>query len=778
MSFVMSCRARSLVRAHGVAGVAPQAWVSGFLALLASVVVALLLATTAHAQDAPEWFDDDDALLSPGPSSEVSGLGPLMMRELLSAPVLGYVQLSPSGRYLTYQIRSNSRGRLYLRDLETGEQITLMEVGLIGEQQTMRVASLSWKDDERLIVGVVEQQYGNIRTGTSLPMLIDPSRNWRRTERSVSGFLMFRPDGTRTLIASDFSVGSDRIIGLTSVMRERGDEIIITVTSRTGHVGTRRVNVETGEINLLDAGTRYISAYHVDADGQVVGRIRGANARGDRSIIERRGDDGRWHRVANISRRDLEAQPELTILGPTGSPGEFFVIRRPDDGVSGTSAVHRYDFTTGSLGASIYAHPVYDADTIMVSSSGEFLAGCYWADIYRCDFTNPETAQTMAGLHRFFEDERNIRITSYSRDNARWVLSVSGPDEPGTYYLYDRNRQQVELIGNAYPELAMERMGVMRRIDYTARDGTSLFGYLTELPGASAPRPLVVLPHGGPEVRDNFEFSIWVQFLASRGYAVFQPQFRGSSGFGRDFARAGYGQWGALMQDDVTDGVMHLVNENLVDGDAMCIMGASYGGYVALWAGATQQSLYRCVISVAGVSDPVAIQQWERRTHGEDSPRFQYWAQSLGHPVRDRERLESISPIRHAERWSLPTLLIHGELDGIVPFEQSESMARALRRAGREVETVWLEYARHSGWHYFNQNRAFAQIERFLLTHIPPAGWNGVLPEWELYERSQGRPHERRLYVIRDDPNLSNGAPRGARRDGQETWPGAAPSGQ
>jgi alpha-beta hydrolase superfamily lysophospholipase len=748
MSFVMSCRARSRVRAHGVAGFAPQAWVSGFLALLASVAVALLLATTVHAQDAEEGPEGAVEEQGTGVALELGGAGPLIMWELLSEPVLNHVQLSPSGRYLSYEVRHQGRGRLYLRDLETGERVSLMDVGEIGDSQIMRVGALHWKNDESLVVEVLEQRYGIIRTGSSLPMLIDPSRNWRRDDYSARGFLLFRPDGTRSLITSDFAIGTDRIVGLASVLRGQSDEIIITVTTRTGHVGTRRVNIHTGQHRMQDEGVRYISAYHIDANGQVVGRIRGANARGDRSIIERRGEDGRWHRVANISRRDLEAQPELTILGPTDSPGEFFVIRRPDDGVSGTSAVHRYDFTTGSLGPSVYAHPVYDADAIMVSSSGEFLAGCYWADVYRCDFANPETAQTMAGLHRFFEDERNIRITSQSRDNARWVLSVSGPDEPGTYYLYDRNRQQVELIGNAYPALAMERMGVMRRIDYTARDGTRLFGYLTEMPGASAPRPLVVLPHGGPEVRDHYDYDLWVQFLASRGYAVFQPQFRGSSGFGRDFARAGYGQWGALMQDDVTDGVMHLVNENLVDGDAMCIMGASYGGYVALWAGATQQSLYRCVISIAGVSDPVAIQQWERRTYGEDSTRFQYWAQSLGHPVHDRERLESISPIRHVDRWSLPTLLIHGRLDGVVPIEQSESMARALRRAGHEVETVWLSSARHSRWRYPDQNEAFAEIERFLFTHIPPPGWDGTMPEWHAFETRPEIAFSSRIYTI------------------------------
>ena len=334
----------------------------------------------------------------------------------------------------------------------------------------------------------------------------------------------------------------------------------------------------------------------------------------------------------------------------------------------------------------------------------------------------------MTGVSRFFEDDRNVVPVSRTRDATKWVLFVSGPDEPGTYYLYDTVTRSVDVIGSAYGRVAPEGLRRTRRFDYAARDGAALHGYLTVPASASgAPGPLVVMPHGGPESRDALAYDPWVQFLASRGYAVFQPNFRGSSGFGRAFVEAGYGQWGRRMQDDVTDGVFSLIEHNLADPSRICIVGASYGGYAALWGGAREPDLYRCVISIAGVADLRALMRRERRVEGSNSESYEYWRASIGDPGRDRARLEAVSPIRFVEDWRPPVLLIHGDEDDVVSYDQSRDMDRALRRAGKEVRFVTLEGEGHSGWREDDHALALREIEAFLSRHLPVD--SGPLPD-------------------------------------------------
>jgi dipeptidyl aminopeptidase/acylaminoacyl peptidase len=326
----------------------------------------------------------------------------------------------------------------------------------------------------------------------------------------------------------------------------------------------------------------------------------------------------------------------------------------------------------------------------------------------------------MAALRRHFGEDASLRIASRSDDGGLWVIGVTAPHNPGALYLYRSAEKRLEPIGATHAGLPETALGRAFRYDYRAADGTALFGYLTRPShdtGAAA--PLIVMPHGGPEVRDQLTYDMWAQFLASRGYQVFQPNFRGSAGMGRDFATAGYGEWGGRMQDDVTAGVEQLVREGLADRSQVCILGASYGGYAALWAGATQGDLYRCVISVAGISDLPALMVHTRRVNGDDSDTYAYWLRSIGDPGRDRERLETTSPLRHVDGWRTPTLLIHGSADDLVPFDQSRTMERALRSAGADVRLVELENEGHNGWSTRNEALVLTEIETFLARHLP-----------------------------------------------------------
>ncbi len=237
-------------------------------------------------------------------------------------------------------------------------------------------------------------------------------------------------------------------------------------------------------------------------------------------------------------------------------------------------------------------------------------------------------------------------------------------------------------------------------INYKARDGKELTGYLTA-PAAADPKaklPLVLMPHGGPEMRDSLSFNPWVQYLVARGYAVFQPNFRGSAGFGRAFAESGYGEWGRKMQDDLTDAVKTLVDQGPVDPARMCIVGASYGGYAALAGAALTPDLYKCAVSIAGISDLEDFIGWRKRNWGSDSEGYTYWLKAIGDPDKDEARLREVSPLAQAGRIKIPLLLIHGNEDFIVPIAQSKAMKKALDKTGRKTELITLKDEGHSYW--------------------------------------------------------------------------------
>jgi dipeptidyl aminopeptidase/acylaminoacyl peptidase len=260
---------------------------------------------------------------------------------------------------------------------------------------------------------------------------------------------------------------------------------------------------------------------------------------------------------------------------------------------------------------------------------------------------------------------------------------------------------------------------MVKPVAFNAADGTPLTGYLT-IPNVADPKnlPLVVFPHGGPAARDELEFDWWAQAMASRGYAVLQVNYRGSSGFGRKFLEAGYGEWGRKMQTDLSDGVAWLASQGTVDPKRVCIAGASYGGYAALAGAALQPGVYRCAVSVSGPSELGRMVAWARENHSLTAQR--YWLRFMGADGVHDQALADISPADHAGAVTAPVLLIHGRDDAVVPFEQSQIMADALRRAGKTVDLVPLDHEDH----YLSSGATRLQMLRavidFLQKNNPP----------------------------------------------------------
>jgi dipeptidyl aminopeptidase/acylaminoacyl peptidase len=234
-------------------------------------------------------------------------------------------------------------------------------------------------------------------------------------------------------------------------------------------------------------------------------------------------------------------------------------------------------------------------------------------------------------------------------------------------------------------------------IHYAAADGTTIPAYLTLPNGRAAENlPLIVFPHGGPLAADEPGFDWWAQAMASRGYVVLQPEFRGSDGYGYSHTIAGFGQFGRKMQTDLSDGVRFLASEHIIDPKRVCIVGGSYGGYAALAGPTLDRGVYRCAVSVAGISDPRAFLRWvEHRESKTDSLPIRFWTRFMGVENRDDPKLLEISPLSHADNADAPILLIHGSDDTVVPIEQSEDMADALKAAGKPVTFIKLKSEDH-----------------------------------------------------------------------------------
>lgn len=319
--------------------------------------------------------------------------------------------------------------------------------------------------------------------------------------------------------------------------------------------------------------------------------------------------------------------------------------------------------------------------------------------------------------------DATIYLDSWSDDRSVMLYHVFAPSLGDVWLIHRSADDSLALVANRRPKIPPAAIGYMMSIEYKAQDGLNIQAILTVPPNydpnSKVPLPTIVLPHGGPAAYDRFDFDYMAQFFANRGYAVLQPNFRGSEGFGQAFEDAGRGEWGGKMQDDITDGVKALITAKITDPDRVCIAGASYGGYAALAGAVFTPDLYKCVIAVAPVSDLNQMLRDERRDHGNNHWVVSYWKDAMADGDARRKKLQSISPANYAANATAPILLIHGDDDTVVPYEQSTRMKRALEREGKSVELIKLKGEDH--WLSVAETRMqmLQAMDRFLTTHMP-----------------------------------------------------------
>ena len=300
------------------------------------------------------------------------------------------------------------------------------------------------------------------------------------------------------------------------------------------------------------------------------------------------------------------------------------------------------------------------------------------------------------------------------------VVRVFGQHNGAAFMLVHMDTGQAELVGDMYAKLPPEEIAETRPISYTAADGLKIPAYLTLPRNRPAKElPLVVAPHGAFNGRDVLAFNWLVQALASRGYAVLQPEFRGSSVNG-ELRAAGFGEWGRKMQTDISDGVADLAKQGIVDPKRACIVGGSYGGYAALAGVTLDKGVYRCAVSIAGYADMKRFLEWQEGRLTANNSAIPVMERMLGVKSSGDPALTSLSPAKLADRASAPVLLIHGQDDTVVPIEQSQAMAEALKAAGKPVELVTLSGEDHSLLRSESRTQLLTAAVRFLEANNPP----------------------------------------------------------
>lgn len=394
---------------------------------------------------------------------------------------------------------------------------------------------------------------------------------------------------------------------------------------------------------------------------------------------------------------------------------------------NGFWALYAYDLTTQKAGQLILSHDHYDIlpyngsgafnGVIFAPKTREVLGVNFETDKPKVIWFDPQMDAVQQALNQNLPNKINSIINCSDDLQRILVLSWSAQD-PGTYYLFDLGKRALKPLFQTAPWIKPEKMAEVRAISYKSRDGLTVHGYLTLPKGSDGKNlPLVVHPHGGPFVRDHWGFDPEVQFLANRGYAVLQMNYRGSPGFGDAYFLKGMRRLGREMQDDIEDGTKWAVAEGIANPKRIAIMGGSFGGYSALIGTMRTPGLYRCAIDIAGVTDWKALMKYDIAV----SPVARHWVREyIGDPETEAAELDDISPVNHVEKLQVPLLLVYGKDDTTVPYDQMKLLTAALDKAHKPYELM----ARANEGHGFSEVKhrveLFDRIEQFLAKNLAP----------------------------------------------------------
>ena len=625
-------------------------------------------------------------------------------------PQTSNVELSPDGQLIAWSDHSGPEVKVAVYDIAAKGYRRILTVA-----PTLTLRSIRWSDDGTLLLEVSKammipsfdgpkRMYTYFRTmavdlasgNTRMLLMSDGDRAWVTGANLVA----WQTAVPHTVIMStlDYSVTAERSEMGTFIHDARSD---------SGWIGQLfQVDTLTGKGKIIEEGDQYTDQWVVNAQGAPVARSEWRPAKSE-YLIQAKSGLG-WRQI--LERDDGQ---QLTISG-LSADGKSIIAMGPDK----DHWIRVWAIALDGSGKK-QVSPDVAADVVDVVTdrfSGVPVEIQLGGRDPQTDWLDNSAQVRFESIARAFPG-RTVAVYSHSRDGSRVVAEVQDRSHPPIYYLVDFNTHRADIVGEAYPALGKVTLGAVRSITYPARDGTAIPAYLTLPPGAASKNlPMVVLPHGGPAEHDGPGFDWLAQFLAVRGYAVLQPEFRGSTGYGEAFRNAGSGQWGGLMQNDVTDGVNAMVRQGIADPHRICIVGASYGGYAALAGAAFTPKLYACAVSINGVSNLPEILAYEKDHTGAESDAVAYWRQDIGSPF-DRNVIDH-SPLNAAAEIDVPVLLLHATNDTVVPISQSREMAKTLATMGKPVTLIELKGEDHWLSNASTRLEVLEDTDRFLRMYL------------------------------------------------------------
>jgi dipeptidyl aminopeptidase/acylaminoacyl peptidase len=608
-------------------------------------------------------------------------------------PMLSNVQLSPDGTHLIALKNVGESTAIMTLEIATGKIFYPAQT----DNKKFKINWISWANNDRILLSIryTEGQFGtSLKFGHSRLVAMDAKK-----ESKMVNLVKPSDEATFTSQFQDHVMGRDP---------NNADNIIMGVDDVAwGHQTVYSVNVNTGRRKILKKEDMGIREWYIDTQGTV---RAGEGYNDDDKKVTIKVLDPKTQKWVKAWQYTVFEDTDINPLGFGKNPNELYLLADHD----GRQALYKADLSKeGYPWELILSNDTYDiSGSLIYSPSIQDVVGLYYNDGEdKSIFWNNDFKRFQGGLDKVFAG-KSAHITSLSDNARKYIVITSNEINPGTIMFGDRDTKQVEEIAKRYPELTEEVLVKKELMTYKARDGLELEGYLSR-PKNSKGKPIatILFPHGGPMSEDTGGFDYFSSFFVSRGYAVFQPNFRGSSGRGHDFMMQAIGGMGLAMQDDLEDGVKFLVDQKITDPKKICIVGASYGGYAALMGSVKTPDLFQCAISFAGISDIKKLRDGSRYYMNKNAMREQ-----LGN---DTDQLKKTSPVRAVEKIKIPILLIHGKDDAIVPVEQSRIMAEELKDQHKVYEYIELDGGSHHLDYLPHRKQTFEAMEAFLTKYLP-----------------------------------------------------------
>ncbi|MDT0596286.1 alpha/beta hydrolase family protein [Glaciecola petra] len=596
------------------------------------------------------------------------------------SPALTRVSLSPNGERIVI-MRSTSKDGDYI--VEVRETANLKKDPVLFASDKMEMQSVSWLNDELLLIGFRQNiQDGNRNYWVSKSGIVnaDGKGKWR---------IPFPKDNQ-----ASFSV--------VSTMRQDKEHILLNYDiNNNRYPDVIKYNIYTGRTQTVFRGnSKFSSGLRADYDGVIRAASSYDLAENSFDQYARIDKDSEWQLVFKDRAENRE---NLSFLAfSKEKPEELYVLaNRGQD----TAGIYIYNLKTEEYSERLFGLESVDAGGVILSSKeadrGTLLGFSYtaknpsavWLDEYE-EGLRESVKGVFPGKQVFFN--------SRSEDDNQIVLYTEADKDPGTYYLLS-NKKDLQVIGERNPLVDRDLLGSVKYIKYKARDGLKIPSYVTIPVVGKKPYPLVVMPHGGPWVRDEIIYDEWAQLLASHGYMVLQANYRGSTGYGLNHWKLGDNQWGMTMQDDLDDGAKFLIDRGLADPDRVGIFGWSYGGYAAFAASVRENGPFACALAGAGVSDldRIGASLFNQGRYGR---------------IFQGKTVSGVSALQRAEKITMPLFIVHGSIDQRVPVEQSRIMVDKLKKIGKPHTYMELEGADHfSNTLYYRHKAEFypAMIDFF-----------------------------------------------------------------